>query len=318
MTSSLRSLCCVCLVIAVSGCVGGTTLPDYPHLTTQVRDMRAQGQRALEQGDVSRAMRILEASQELAESLDDRRGLALVMNDLGEATLLLERGGDVPRAGDYYRAAYLIALSEEDRALQANSLTGLGHVAHLNSDTEVAQSYYDEALGLYRDLNDSHGQAVILNDMGLLLQHRNDFGAAQTHYEKALEFNISLNEQRGQASNLTNMGSVFEVHGKVGDARDAYTRALALDKQIEDRDAIAHDLLNIARVLDHDGQESEAMPYYHRAYRAFRARGAHEKTLTVLRRLVSLSIAHDEETAAADYEAELNAFVHSQRAFPLR
>lgn len=318
MSTILRSTSYVALAIIIGGCFGGTTLPEYPPLTSQVREIREQGHRALEQGDASRALRILEASQELAESLDDRRGLALIMNDLGEATLLSQQGADVSQAGDYYRVAYSISLSEEDRSLQADSLTGLGHVAHLEADNEAAQSYYDEALGLYRDLNNPHGEAVILNNMGLLLQSQNDFGAARTHYEKALELNISLNERRGQASNLTNLGSVFEAHGQVDDARNAYTQALAFDKQIEDRDAIAHDLLNIARVLDHDGQEAVAMPFYHRAYRAFRALGRDEDTLTVLRRLVSLSQAHNEESAASDYEAELNALVYSQGELPLR
>ncbi len=306
------------LAVIIGGCFGGTTVPEYPPLTSQVREIREQGQRALAQGDAARALRILEVSRELAESLDDRRGLALVMHDLGEATLLLQGTQDVSQAGDYYRAAYSIALSEEDRPLQADSLTGLGHVAHLDADNQAAQSYYDEALGLYRDLNHLHGEAVILNNMGLLLQHQNDFGAAQTRYEKALELNVSLNERRGQASNLTNLGSVFEAHGQVDDARNAYTQALALDKQIEDRDAIAHDLLNIARVLDHDGQEAEAMPFYHRAYRAFRALERDEETLTVLRRLVSLAQAHNEESAASDYETELNDLVHFQGELPSR
>ena len=96
------------------------------------------------------------------------------------------------------------------------------------------------------------------------------------------------------------------------------TQALTLDKQIEDRDAIAHDLLNIARVLDHAGQEAEAMPFYHRAYRAVRALGKDDDTLTVLRRLVSLAQAHHEESAASDYEAELNDLVHSQSKLPSR
>ncbi|HIC04907.1 MAG TPA: tetratricopeptide repeat protein [Nitrospirales bacterium] len=245
-------------------------------------EIREQGHRALAQGEAARALRILEVSRELAESLDDRRGLALVMHDLGEATLLLHATQDVSHAGDYYRAAYSIALSEGDRHLQADSLTGLGYVAHLNADQEEAQSYYDEALGLYRELN------------------------------------VSLNERRGQASNLTNLGSIFEAQGQVADARHACTQALTIDKQIEDRDAIAHDLLNIARVLDHAGQEAEAMPFYHRAYRAFRALGKDDDTLTVLRRLVSLAQAHHEESAASDYEAELNDLVHSQSKLPSR
>lgn len=241
------------LAIIIGGCFGGTTLPEHPSLTHQVRESREQGHRALERGDVSRALRILEMSRSLAESLDDRRGLALIMNDLGEAILLSQQGADVSQAGDYYRAAYSIALSEGDRHLQADSLTGLGHVAHVEADHEAAQSYYDEALGLYRALNNPHGEAVIVNNMGLLSQHQGDFVTARTQYEKALKINVSLNERRGQASNFTNLGSVFDAQGQVDDARNAYAQALALDKQVEARDAIAHDLLNIARVLDHDG-----------------------------------------------------------------
>ena len=57
-------------------------------LTSQFKEIIEQGHRALEERDSSRALRVLEVSRELAESLDDQRRLALIMNDPGETTLL--------------------------------------------------------------------------------------------------------------------------------------------------------------------------------------------------------------------------------------
>ena len=71
-------------------------------------------------------------------------------------------------------------------------------------------------------------------------------------------------------------------------------------------------------MLDHDGQKAEAMRFYHRTYRAFRALGYDDDTFTVLRRLVSLARADNEESAASDYEAELNDLVRGQGDLPSR
>ena len=60
------------------------------------------------------------------------------------------------------------------------------------------------------------------------------------------------------------------------------------------------------------------MPFYHRAYRAFRALGRDDETLTVLRRLVSLAQANHEESAASGYKEELNDLVHAQGTLPSR
>ena len=61
------------------------------------------------------------------------------------------------------------------------------------------------------------------------------------------------------------------------------------------------------------------MRFYHREYQAFRALGHDDDTFTVLRRLVSLvARADNEESAASDYEAELNDLVRGQGDLPSR
>ena len=88
MSSIVRNTGCAWLALIIGGCVGSATLLEYLPLTSQFKEIMEQGHRALEERDSSRALCVLEVSRELAESLDDQRRLALIMNDPGEATLL--------------------------------------------------------------------------------------------------------------------------------------------------------------------------------------------------------------------------------------
>src|SRR5947199_9679739 len=71
------------LVLVAGGCFGGAAGPELPLVAAQVQDLRDKGNRALSRGDVARAGRLFDEARRLAESIDDRPGLAGALNDRG-------------------------------------------------------------------------------------------------------------------------------------------------------------------------------------------------------------------------------------------
>ncbi len=70
---------------AALSCSSGPAREGRGPLAERATDLHEQGQRFLLRGDTVRAKTVFEKSRRLAESLDDRLGLILALNDLGAA-----------------------------------------------------------------------------------------------------------------------------------------------------------------------------------------------------------------------------------------
>src|SRR5437879_12974230 len=110
------------LVLVAGGCFGGAAGPELPLVAAQVQDLRDKGNRALSRGDVARAGRLFDEARRLAESIDDRPGLAGALNDLGPNAGL---PGDPGEAADFHRQAHGIAPDLGHLALLAHALRHL-------------------------------------------------------------------------------------------------------------------------------------------------------------------------------------------------
>ena len=181
------------LVLVAGGCFGGAAGPELPLVAAQVQDLRDKGHRALSRGDVARAGRLFDDARRLAESIDDRPGLAGALNDLGTNAGFR---GDPGKAAEFHRQAHWIALELGDRALIAESLSYRGQAAHLMSDDAAALAFYTQALALVREVNDRRGEAAVLNNLGLLQQAKGEADQAEQSIQRALALNSELGERR--------------------------------------------------------------------------------------------------------------------------
>ena len=91
------------VVLVAGGCFGGAVGPAPRLLATQVQDLRDKGQRALSRGDVARAGRFFDEARRLAESIDDRPGLAGALNSLGAVAGFQ---GDPGKAAEFHRQSH--------------------------------------------------------------------------------------------------------------------------------------------------------------------------------------------------------------------
>ena len=76
------------VVLLATACASGAPTEAVPPLAMKVRALHAQGQRLLERGERELATAAFEDARQLAESLDDRAGMAQALNGLGAVAAL--------------------------------------------------------------------------------------------------------------------------------------------------------------------------------------------------------------------------------------
>jgi non-specific serine/threonine protein kinase len=191
---------------------------------------------ARDRADYDQAWAHYEESLELRRELDDSRGTALTLNNLGVVAQL---------RGDYDRA---VALLEESLALfralddewgVALSLLTLGSMAQWQGDLARATAHYEESLALFRVLRDTRGIAAALSSLGTLASSRGDFAAADELYAECAPLFRELGDTRDIAACLSNQAGIARDRGDLGRATAFAQESLVLFHELGDHRGIA-------------------------------------------------------------------------------
>jgi tetratricopeptide (TPR) repeat protein len=106
---------------------------------------------AYELGDLEDGARLFAQSLELRQALQDRRGMSISLNGLGMVAL---HRGDLPAARDFHTRSLSIQRELGDRPSAAESLLSLGAVAATAGDAALARRLIEEGLTLQRQVGD--------------------------------------------------------------------------------------------------------------------------------------------------------------------
>lgn len=122
---------------------------------------------------------------------------------------------------------YLKSWSEDEKRLklEADSLYALGTRYRLDSETEKAVEYMDEALNLYENIHDERGQAEVLGGLGAAY-FGTDLNTSISYYKEALIKRIKVDDKALTGNTLNSLGSAnFYL--------DDYPRAISYYDQAE-------------------------------------------------------------------------------------
>ena len=89
------------------------------------------------------------------------------------------------QAEEYFNAAYLIDLSVDNLSGVADDYNNLGSVAAYRNQYDVAKTYYDKALALYRQLSDPGGESIALGNMATLYLDLKQWEQAEEYLQQA-------------------------------------------------------------------------------------------------------------------------------------
>ncbi len=197
------------------------------------------------QGELRRALALVEQSLALYRRRGDQAGIADALYSLGrllnrqksydQARRALDESLTISqRLGYDYRIAYVY-----------NILAGI----HLAMDEfDEAEAVYQEALAAARRSQDRLGIAFILTSMGELARLRNDFARAEEYYQEAM----TLAQQSQQKSRIVmllhNLAHVALHHGQLRKATVLFTECLQLGQKLPDRENFGMCLVGLGSV----------------------------------------------------------------------
>jgi tetratricopeptide (TPR) repeat protein len=173
----------------------------------------------------------------------------------------------------YAHEGLRLAQQRNDREGQAALLVQLGHINELHHHAELARSFYNEALGIYRRLHDAAGIAHTYDQLGMLDGNPQNFSQA-LKYDR---------DSSGLAETYENMGRSFEEKGAYEKALSCYLRALGQYERRKQRPEAYFVLLeNIGELYQKKGDTKTALQYLQEAIRISKAQASRDTEVHLL------------------------------------
>ena len=202
----------------------------------RMRALFAAGVLAGEQGDYASAAALINESQDIAQALGDKTGVAVSLNAL--AVFARDRG-DVEVAHVLFEASLALWRESGDQKAIARALSNLANVAKLQGEYGRARELYVECLSIFRELGDRTGVAWSLNYQGDVARDQGDSAAAQTLYEQGLAMFREVDDRWGIAGTLADLGNLAREKRDYSTARFMYRGSIKLFQELDHRRGIA-------------------------------------------------------------------------------
>ncbi|MGB8729633.1 MAG: protein kinase [Candidatus Sulfotelmatobacter sp.] len=202
----------------------------------RMRALFSAGVLAGEQGDYASAAALINESQDIAQALGDKTGVAVSLNAL--AVLARDRG-DVEVAHVLFEASLGLWRELADQKAVARALSNLANVLKLQGEYGRARALYEECLSIFRGLGDRTGVAWSLNYQGDVARDQGDSAAARTLYEQGLAIFREVDDRWGIAGTLADLGSLAREKGDYSTARCLYRESISFFQELNHRRGIA-------------------------------------------------------------------------------
>jgi len=151
----------------------------------------------------------------LYRCLDDPRGIAEALNDLGVAAA---EDGELGRARRLLEQSRAVAREASDERMLVSCTNNLGYYALSEGDFESAVELCDDAARLARNMGDQWGCALALDNAGQALVQLGDFDQARERLEQSLR----LCREHGFQAELALVLEVFAaIAASTGDSEQA-------------------------------------------------------------------------------------------------
>jgi len=247
-------------------------------LFTQIRSLETAG-------NFPRAMAAATLAKDIAESIHDRIGVALMLLEfgfiqggqgkyedallsyqqvtaiadetsnqwlsaaaIGSTGIIFRRQGRYRDALDYELRCLPIFESLGDKEKVSYRLSDVGMTYLRLGDYDSAAKYLQQSLALFEERDDRSGIGFVTQNLAILSSQRNDNVRALQYYKKALAIVQEKRDRPSIAALLNNIGNLYQEQNDYLQAIAYYKRSLILVRQMSDQPGEADTLLNMGGV----------------------------------------------------------------------
>lgn len=222
------------------------------------------------QGDYHRARVLAEEGLALYRALGDARGMAIILNVLGNITY---NQGDFRTARELHEASLAHGREAGDQHSIASSLLNLAIVADHLGQYDQAVTWCRDSLVIFREIKDPRGIAFALSFLGTLASDQDDYAAARPLLEESLALQRQSGDKQGVANTLVGLGLVAREQGDLAAAHALLSESLSIRRELGNRHGMAAALTALAQVAVRRHNHSEASAQFAESLAIRRALG---------------------------------------------
>lgn len=235
------------------------------------------------------------------KGLDNNLVLVNVLLTLGISSL---KQGDHARALEYLQKALTSAGTIADKTYAADALLNLGHAYTNIGDFFKALNHYNQAVAIINTLKDSGRLEDALNELGILYAEQGDYEKAIDYLNQSLKIAKQTDDQRGIASVLVTMGIVHREQADLGTAIHKLEEALKISEENRFTDLASYARTNCASVYKLQGKYQLALAYYKKSLADAEQAGDRQLKAGTLWHLADLHNTTKEHQTALEYANE--------------
>jgi predicted ATPase/class 3 adenylate cyclase/Tfp pilus assembly protein PilF len=218
---------------------------DCERTPEHAKALGAAGTLARMQCDYPVARARYEESLAIQQQLGDRRGIAALLNNLGNVAC---NEGDLAAGKKLFEQCVAIMRELDDSGGIATVLNNLGNLARIQGDYDSALALHEEGLTIMRELGDSGGISISLNSLGNVAFERGEFGAARALHEESLAIDQERGDRHSVANTLCNLGTLACRENDFVSARALHIQSMAIRRELHARQEIAESLEGLAEI----------------------------------------------------------------------
>ncbi|WMI64164.1 adenylate/guanylate cyclase domain-containing protein [Aestuariibaculum sp. YM273] len=260
-------LVCFFFFLSFSGMAQNSTIDSLKHVvntgvkdTSMVINLNDLSREVLNIGDINKAHEFAQRANELATSLDYKRGKGYALKYIGLT--------------QYFQGKYLDVLNSWTESLKefesindtigmANLVNNLGAVYYSQGSNVRALDYYLRSLNISEKLKDPLRISSALLNIGGLYAEMGSYDKALEYYNRCNDFKEELKDPQLVISYLMGVGEVYFKKGLYDEALYYYQEALSSNDKVASRADI---LIKTSRVLLKKNDIEESIKYLNEAY----------------------------------------------------
>lgn len=184
--------------------------------------------------------------------------------------------GDIDVAATFCQESLALFRELGDIQGTAASLYKLGQIAWVKNNLPAARSLLEEAVALFRQVNDASGIADSLMILGCLYLDQGEYVQTQAMVEESLALYKKAGNMVGMIFSLVTLASLSLLQNELARAQTQAQECLVLSRKVGDRWSIGRCLIVLAYVAFAQGEYATACTHAEEALVLFKAMGARE------------------------------------------
>jgi tetratricopeptide (TPR) repeat protein len=227
-----------------------------------------RGEDAYRRGNLHEALAAYEEARRHYASIDDAKGLATQLLNLGTVHYAI---GERDAARRLFEQVLLLG-TQVSAATRADAAYRVALIDFDSGNLSSISEWLDRSLALCADAAcDAPGR--VHNLRARLALARGEVAVAEAEAKRALEYNRRRDARAEQANSLWLLGELAMARGDHVQAEQQYAQALELDRALAEPHKVVRDLLGLAQSLLAQGRRDAAMDYARRARSAAQSSG---------------------------------------------